>query len=228
MAGDDFNINLNLDITAGAIKEGMHQARCIDAKIEPNKARDGNNLVFEFEILSPDEKGKRIKMWQSLKESVAWRYTKVLAAFGIGAAAGGNTNVSISRQTLVGKVVKLQISHSDYQGEKRAQVDNVLPDGDTATAGGVPTPPIPSAPIPTAPIPPRPTVPTPAPVPTPPAPPTPPQPAQVAPAPAPAPVTPPPAPPEAVEPTGEVETVEQPVVAVKEEEVPEEESDLPF
>lgn len=172
MSGDDFNISLNIDKTAGTISEGTHLAKCIEAKVEPNKSRDGNNLVLEFEILSPTDSGRKIKMWQSLKESVAWRYTTVLAAFGI-KAAEGQTQATFGRKDLVGKKVKLVISHDDYQGTPRAQINDVLADEASMVAtpsapGGLPVPPVPPRPTPPASMPPAP--PAPAPV-APPAPP---------------------------------------------------------
>ena len=130
-----------LDLTAGTVSAGVHRAKCTEAKFEANKMRDGNNLVLEFEILTPGEEGRKLKMWQSMKPTVAWRYTKVFDAFGEYERDAKGNAVFASEgafiKHFVNRSVKLQVSHSDYQGEARAQIDNVLPDGD-----GIVPPPI--------------------------------------------------------------------------------------
>lgn len=130
---------LDADLTAGVIPQGIHLAKCTEATIEPNKARDGNNLVFTFFMLTPGEEAKSLKMWQSLKQSVAWRYTKVLASFNIfpNSEAGkfSFSNEQELLRKLKGKIIRLQISHNDYQGEARAQIDNVLPEHELSEAG---------------------------------------------------------------------------------------------
>lgn len=217
---DNFDMVLDIDTAAGIITEGVHRARCTEAAIEANKNRDGNNLVLDFEIISDESAGKKIKMWQSLKPSVAWRYTTVLAAFGI-KHKEGESQVRISRGAIVNKIVRLQISHNDYNGNTRAQIDNVLDAEESktlATAPAAPTPNLPVAPpMPAPPV--RPPVPTPAPAPAPAPVQAPPAPAlteemAVAPAPAPQPA---PAP------------VEAPVAVAAPAPIEEEqEADLPF
>ena len=124
-----FKVTIALDESASVPSKGLHRARCISAEVKENKAKDGDNLVLDFEILTPAEKGRRVTLFQSLKESVAWRYTQVFAAFGLRGAS-----VTITNSDFVGKTVKLQISHGDYNGDTRANIDRVLPDGDKATA----------------------------------------------------------------------------------------------
>lgn len=126
---------LDADLTAGTIPEGIHLAKCTEAVIEPNKAKDGNNLIFTFFMLTPGQEARSLKLWQSLKPTVAWRYTKILASFGVFPDAATSQFKFDGEQSLlkalIGKKVRLQVSHQDYNGDTRAQIDNVLPETET-------------------------------------------------------------------------------------------------
>ena len=147
----DFNFTLDVDTTAGLISKGLHLAECVDVDLSDNKAGDGKNLVLKFKILTPGESGRQITLYQSLKKTVAWKYTQTLAAFGVDTS---KEQVAIKRSLFVGKRVRLQISHSDYQGSDRAQIENLLRIEDAPIASAASTAPLPPA-IKAAAIPPR-------------------------------------------------------------------------
>ena len=118
----NFKVELDLDQSSTPPSKGMHVAKVMEAEVADNKAKDGKNLVLTFAIQTKGETGRRVTLWQSLKPQVAWRYSQVLAAFGF-----QGTTAVIQRKDFVGKLVKVQISHEDVNGETRASVDRVLP-----------------------------------------------------------------------------------------------------
>ena len=118
----NFKIQLDLDQSSVVPSKGMHLAKVVEAEVKDNKAKDGQNLVLTFQVQTKGEEGRRVTLWQSLKPQVAWRYSQVRAAFGFQGASA-----TVQRSDLVGKLVKIQISHEDVSGETRASVDRVLP-----------------------------------------------------------------------------------------------------
>lgn len=120
---DNFQLDLDFDISHGTVPEGIHAAEVMDVEIKDNKAGDGKNLVLKFKITSPGNEGRQLTMYQSLKPSVAWRYTAVLSALGVDVSKGKG---QISRNGLMNRKCRLLVKHEDYQGEPRAQIDNVL------------------------------------------------------------------------------------------------------
>lgn len=119
-----FQLTVNTDQTQGTVSKGIHLAKCIKAEVKENKAKDGQNLVLDFEILTPGEQGRRVRLYQSLKDSVAWRYTKVFQAFGVDTSKG---KAQITQRTFEGQKVRVAIDHDDWQGETRSTVADVLP-----------------------------------------------------------------------------------------------------
>jgi len=124
---DNFAMDLEFDTTRIPIEPGIHRAKVIDIKKEQNKAKDGDNLVFTFEVVDGPSKGAQTRLWQSLKPSVKWKYTEVIAAFGVDVKAGQGR---ITRATFMGKIVRIQVVEGDTDngGEAQRNIQSVLPD----------------------------------------------------------------------------------------------------
>lgn len=127
--GEAFDIDLSLDSSVGQVSAGVHRFKCIKAVVEPNKAKDGHNLVLTLEVAGGKEKGRQVRTWISLKESARWKLTEVVQAF------GGKTKetkdgvrVRLRPDMFVNRFVRANIVVEDYQGEDRASVDRILPD----------------------------------------------------------------------------------------------------
>lgn len=146
--GDEFDVELELDANVGSPGEGIHKAKCVDARIKPNKARDSHNIELDFEITAGPDQGKTTRMWLSMKEAARWKVTETLQdGFGIEPKhdKNGKPRTRLRRQDVVGKKVRLHIVLQDVNGEERASVERVLPpredkvpgsDGAKATATG--------------------------------------------------------------------------------------------
>lgn len=126
---ESFSVVVPLDTSVGTVSAGVHRARVISVKKEQNKAKTGDNLVFEFEILTPGEEGRKLRLWQSLLPQVAFKYMQVFAAFGIDM---NGKDAKITDQSFLKKTVRIQVVHTDDQGVTRANIENVLADDQPA------------------------------------------------------------------------------------------------
>ena len=76
--GDNFDVTVETDSSVGSLTAGIHRARCKEAKVEPNKARDSHNLVLTMESMEKGQEGRTARTWLSLKESARWKLTEAL------------------------------------------------------------------------------------------------------------------------------------------------------
>jgi hypothetical protein len=139
--GDNFDVTVGVDSSVGQLSAGIHRARCKEAKIEPNKARDGHNLVLTMESMEAGQEGRTARTWVSLKETARWKLTETLMAFGAEPEKDktGAPKVRMTRKMFIGARVRIHISVEDYEGEDRAQIQRILPWDSKTTAGGPPT-----------------------------------------------------------------------------------------
>lgn len=126
--GEYFDVELGVDTSVGAFPEGIHRAKCVDARVEPNKAGDSHNLILDFEAEGGEYSGRRVRTWLSFKDSVRWKLTEALNAFGVETEVGsdGKPKVHITRKSFVGNSVRLHVVHEDYMGEARPNVNQIL------------------------------------------------------------------------------------------------------
>jgi len=126
--GENFDLEIGVDASVGNFPPGIHLAKCISAKVEPNKAGDSNNLVLEFEAVEGEYAGRRIRSWLSFKDTVRWKMTEALVAFGIPFTKdkNGKPKAHLTRKAFIDQEVRLQVINEDYMGEERPQVDKIL------------------------------------------------------------------------------------------------------
>lgn len=127
--GENFDVEVGVDTSVGNFPEGIHRAKCVKAVVEENKAKDSHNLVLDFEAVGGEYEGRRIRNWLSFKDTVRWKMTEALNAFGIETVKDkkGVPKARLQRDDFVGEEVRLQVSYEDYMGEQRPQVDKILP-----------------------------------------------------------------------------------------------------
>lgn len=122
-----FNLDLQADQSNIPASKGIHVAECV--KVEQKVSQQGNDmLVFSYDIKTPGEEGKRVWDRVVTTPKMAWKYTQVFSAFGL--TPGKKGFEGITEKSFLGKKVRLAITHDDYEGVARAQVDSVLPLGD--------------------------------------------------------------------------------------------------
>ena len=123
-----FSINIETDTTVGQVSEGIHNFRCTKAEVASNKAGDGQNLVLSLACQTPGETGRTLRTWISLKEPARWKLTEVLLAFGAEPkTVKGKPVVKMTQDLFIGKTVRAQVVHEDWNGEERASIDRILP-----------------------------------------------------------------------------------------------------
>lgn len=129
-----FKLTVETDNTAGIPSKGIHRAKCV--KAEQREVKNGPNqgapmIYLQFEILTAGDKGKRVNHNITILPQTAWKYSREFAAFGIDIS---KKKTPVTEKSFEGKTVRVQISEDEYQGEPRARVDRILPDGKSAPA----------------------------------------------------------------------------------------------
>lgn len=127
-----FKMDLPADQSRILMSKGIHVAKCV--KVESKDSSNNNPmLVFRYESLSPGEEGRTVFDNVVITPQMAWRYSKVFAAYGL-QPKGAKGFVGVSEKSFEGKKVRLVIEHEDYKGEPQARVREVLPLGDGKAA----------------------------------------------------------------------------------------------
>lgn len=129
---ESFNISLPADQSRVTASKGIHVATCKKVESKTSSAQNPM-LVFLYESNSPGEEGRTVFDNVVITQNMAWRYTKVFAAYGIKPHPKDGFK-NLKPGMFVGKKVRLVIEHEDYQGEMRARVREVLPLGDGKSA----------------------------------------------------------------------------------------------
>lgn len=67
-------------------------------KKEPNSAGDGDNLVWDIDILDPQYEGTSVRMWTGLKLAGLWKLEGILVNLGL-AEEGKDLDLEIDEET---------------------------------------------------------------------------------------------------------------------------------
>lgn len=112
---------VDYDPEGDLLPEGLHIAAFI--AVESKSSAAGNPmLVLQFEIHEDtDFTGSKLWLNLLLTPSHAWRRKPVFAALGLIPGKG------IDIREAVGKLVKLDIQHEDWEGTTRPRIKKVLP-----------------------------------------------------------------------------------------------------
>lgn len=110
-----------LDRTANApISEGVHVFTVKDA--EETESSKGNPMwVFTLACQTPGEEGKDVRLYLTLTQNTRWKLELFLDA--MRAPATG----SVTADKFVGRQMRCQITHEDYEGRPQARVGEMYP-----------------------------------------------------------------------------------------------------
>lgn len=117
-----------LDRTANApISEGVHVFTVKDA--EETESSKGNPMwVFTLACNTPGEEGKDVRLYLTLTQNTRWKLELFLDA--MRAPATG----SVTADKFVGRQMRAQITHEDYEGRPQARVGEMYPLSQAGTA----------------------------------------------------------------------------------------------
>lgn len=127
--GDHFDFVIEADPSVGLISEGIQPLKCVGVKTKKASSGDGQTLQIIFESMTKDEQGRRVFMHVGLGEASRWKLTEVLLAFGIETTkdSKGRLTARLTPEAFMGQRVRGRIAHDPYNGELRAQVEQLMP-----------------------------------------------------------------------------------------------------
>lgn len=140
-AGDsEFALDLSgVSETSGLIDEGQHLAKVIN--VQRTKTKNGDPMfVWEFEIVSGNNKGMKRKYYNPIMDSTMWSVAETMEALGLGKAG---EKIAFTRTDALNRLATVTIAHEQYNGRPTANIKFVSPPpegaGSKAAPTGVPT-----------------------------------------------------------------------------------------
>lgn len=123
------SVDLSKADSNSLIPDGEYQAIVYDVAQKQNKAQDGFNLNWQFKIRGGEYEGRSVFLTTSLKENALFRLRDVLIALGHPIPEDGK--LELDTEDLLAKPCTITVTHSEYNGKTRNQVQDVLPPKDT-------------------------------------------------------------------------------------------------
>lgn len=80
------------------LPKGDYQAMIRTVRKEPNAAGDGDNLVWDIDILDPRFEGTSLRMWTGLKLTGLWKLEGIMVNLGL-AQEGEDLEIDIDEET---------------------------------------------------------------------------------------------------------------------------------
>ena len=113
----------------GKCEEGIHTARV--AKIEETQSQGGDDMLkTTFEIVSGNSKGCKVFDNFVLTEKALWKFQLFLKALGIKCEG----KIAVDLDKIEGKLLDIEVTHEEYEGQTRAKVSDYTKAGTKATA----------------------------------------------------------------------------------------------
>jgi hypothetical protein len=110
-----------LDRTAGTpLEEGIHLFS-VKAITEGESKAENPMWTIELACLEPGQEGKTVRLYAVLTEAARWKFENFLDA--VGAPATGMATASM----FVGKRLRAQIVHEEFDGKPQAKVGEMFP-----------------------------------------------------------------------------------------------------
>jgi hypothetical protein len=120
---DGFEINFD-ELQVKMISEATYPARILSAEFGKSKAGGNNQITIEWMILEGEFAGRTLRSWVTFTEGNVRRVAQFFKAV-MGDQAQGNKTVR--PQDLLNRMAMIEVTHREYLGENRENVNNVLP-----------------------------------------------------------------------------------------------------
>lgn len=114
----------------GKCAEGIHTAKIVDIEETTSQAGD-DMLKITFEVVSGESKGCKLFDNCVLTEKALWKFQLLLKALGMRCEG----KLAIDLDKLIGKLVDVEVSHEEYNGQTRARVNDFTKAGTKSSAG---------------------------------------------------------------------------------------------
>ena len=128
-ATDSFEVDLTEVESQGLIPAGSYRAKCVN--VEQSVSKGGNPMfVWDFELLEGGGKGRVLKVFTAITPAAMWKVAETVIALGVGQTG---EVVKFKRSDVIGKECGVTVEDTEYNGNVRSQIQNVVSLKDLAT-----------------------------------------------------------------------------------------------
>lgn len=126
MSDDRIEVNLQDIPTSDWPPAGPHTAKVVKIEMQDSKSTPGAKMLYwEFEVQTEGgEKYRRVWTNTSLQPQALWKLRDLVNACGVFPSAEG-----FNKSECLGRLLKIWITHEEYQGKTMAKVDDYAPIG---------------------------------------------------------------------------------------------------
>jgi len=125
---DDFVVDLTDVESSGLIPAGAYRAKCVN--VDQQVSKGGNPMfVWDFELLEGDGKGRILKVFTAITPAAMWKVAETVIALGVGQTG---EVVKFKRSDVLGKECGVTVEDTEYNGNVRSQIQNVVSLADLA------------------------------------------------------------------------------------------------
>lgn len=125
---DDFVVDLTDVESSGLIPAGAYRAKCVN--VEQSVSKGGNPMfVWDFELVEGDGKGRILKVFTAITPAAMWKVAETVIALGVGQTG---EVVKFKRSDVIGKECGVTVEDTEYNGNVRSQIQNVVSLSDLA------------------------------------------------------------------------------------------------
>lgn len=119
---DTFEVDLTDVESQGLVPAGSYRAKCVN--VEQSVSKGGNPMfVWDFEILEGQGQGRILKVFTAITPAAMWKVAETVIALGVGQTG---EVVKFKRSDVIGKECGVTIDDTEYNGNVRSQIQNVV------------------------------------------------------------------------------------------------------
>lgn len=127
-SADTFEVDLTDVESSGLIPAGAYRAKCVN--VEQSVSKGGNPMfVWDFELLEGDGRGRILKVFTAITPAAMWKVAETVIALGVGQTG---EVVKFKRSDVLGKECGVTVEDTEYNGNVRSQIQNVVSLSDLA------------------------------------------------------------------------------------------------
>ena len=121
-SADTFEVDLTDVESQGLISAGAYRAKCVN--VEQSVSKGGNPMfVWDFELMEGDGKGRILKVFTAITPAAMWKVAETVIALGVGQTG---EVVKFKRSDVIGKECGVTVEDTEYNGNVRSQIQNVV------------------------------------------------------------------------------------------------------
>ena len=120
---DDFTVDLTEVESSTLIPDGTYRVKCVN--VEQSVSKGGNPMfVWDFEIVGGTKyDGRILKVFTAITPAAMWKVAETVVALGIGQTG---SVVKFKRSDVIGKECGAVVEETEYNGNKRSQIQRVV------------------------------------------------------------------------------------------------------